>query len=214
MINFERVINCTLSLQILTQYKIVAIIVVVIILREVYYIKSIIDEFKPLYQKSTNYKNWIAIIDEHTCFICRSNHGRIFKIDEELKLLPPVHNKCRCTIDLMRAIKAGNATVDGVDYYVKINHKLPDCYISVEEAKALGWKPFLGNLDKVAPEKLLTNGVFQNREHKLPEKNGRIRCEADINYSRGFRNSMRIVFSDDGLVFVTYDHYQTFYEII
>jgi hypothetical protein len=48
----------------------------------------------------------------------------------------------------------------------------------------------------------------------LPEKNGRIRCEADINYSRGFRNSMRIVFSDDGLVFVTYDHYQTFYEII
>ena len=135
-------------------------------------------------------------------------------IDEELKLLPPVHNKCRCTIDLMRAIKAGNATVDGVDYYVKINHKLPDCYISVEEAKALGWKPFLGNLDKVAPEKLLTNGVFQNREHKLPEKNGRIRYEADINYSRGFRNSMRIVFSDDGLVFVTYDHYQTFYEII
>lgn len=114
----------------------------------------------------------------------------------------------------MRAIKAGNATVDGVDYYVKINHKLPDCYISVGEAKALGWKPFLGNLDKVAPEKLLTNGVFQNREHKLPEKNGRIRCEADINYSRGFRNSMRIVFSDDGLVFVTYDHYQTFYEII
>jgi len=44
VINFERVINCTLSLQILTQYKIVAIIVVVIILREVYYIKSIIDE--------------------------------------------------------------------------------------------------------------------------------------------------------------------------
>lgn len=114
----------------------------------------------------------------------------------------------------MRAIKAGNATVDGVDYYVKINHKLSDCYISVEEAKALGWKPFLGNLDKVAPEKLLTNGVFQNREHKLPEKNGRIWYEAGINYSGGFRNSMRIVFSDDGLVFVTYDHYQTFYEII
>lgn len=48
----------------------------------------------------------------------------------------------------------------------------------------------------------------------MPEKNGRIWYEADINYSRGFRNGMRIVFSDDGLVFVTYDHYQTFYEII
>lgn len=114
MINFERVINCTLSLQILTQYKIVAIIVVVIILREVYYIKS--------------------IIDEHTCFICRSNHGRIFKIDEELKLLPPVHNKCRCTIDLMRAIKAGNATVDGVDYYVKI---ITNCLIAIYRLRKL-----------------------------------------------------------------------------
>ena len=38
--------------------------------------------------------------------------------------------------------------------------------------------------------------------------------EADINYKRGKRNSERIVFSNDGLVFVTYDHYETFYEII
>lgn len=180
-------------------------------------LKSIFDDFKPLYQESVNYKNWIAIIDEKTCYICRNNHGRIFQINEEVQLSPPVHDRCRCVIELMRAVIAGNATVDGIDgadFHLKVNGKLPDDYISVEEAKSLGWKPFLGNLDKVAPGKIITNGVFCNRNHKLPEKNGRIWYEADINYSRGFRNSMRIVFSDDGLIFVTYDHYQTFYEII
>ena len=38
--------------------------------------------------------------------------------------------------------------------------------------------------------------------------------EADINYERGFRNQQRIVYSNDGLAFVTYDHYRTFVEIV
>lgn len=175
------------------------------------------DNFKPVYQESANYKNWLATIDERTCFICRNNHGRIFQINEVIQLSPPVHKKCRCIIELMKAIVAGNATVDGLngaDFYLKTIGKLPNNYISVEEAKALGWKPFLGNLDKIAPGKIITNGVYRNRSRKLPEKNGRIWYEADINYTHGFRNNMRIVFSDDGLIFVTYDHYQTFYEII
>ena len=37
---------------------------------------------------------------------------------------------------------------------------------------------------------------------------------ADINYDGGFRNDERIIFSNDGLIFVTYDHYETFYEVI
>ena len=37
--------------------------------------------------------------------------------------------------------------------------------------------------------------------------------EADINYTSGYRGTERILYSNDGLVFVTYDHYQTFYEI-
>ena len=36
----------------------------------------------------------------------------------------------------------------------------------------------------------------------------------DINYTGGYRNKQRIVFSSDGLIFVTYDHYETFIEII
>ena len=37
--------------------------------------------------------------------------------------------------------------------------------------------------------------------------------EADINYTGGYRNDDRILFSNDGLIFVTYDHYETFLEI-
>jgi len=50
-------------------------------------------------------------------------------------------------------------------------------------------------------------------EH-LPEKPGRIWYEADINYSGGYRNSERILYSNDGLIFITLDHYRTFIEII
>lgn len=180
-------------------------------------IKSLIDHFEPLYQESINFKNWIAVLDERTCIICRKNHGRIYYMSEIVQLAPPIHERCRCEIQAMKAIVAGNATdkgMCGADCYIKEYGELPDDYISVSEAKELGWKPFLGNLDKVAPNKQLTNGVFSNRERKLPDKNGRIWYEADINYHSGYRNSMRIVFSDDGLIFVTYDHYQTFYEIV
>ncbi len=57
-------------------------------------------------------------------------------------------------------------------------------------------------------------GLYENRNKHLPEKLGRKWYEADINYQTGRRNAQRIVYSNDGLIFVTYDHYQTFYEII
>ncbi|MBC8529578.1 hypothetical protein H8699_09085 [Christensenellaceae bacterium NSJ-44] len=30
----------------------------------------------------------------------------------------------------------------------------------------------------------------------------------------GYRNGHRILYSSDGLIFATYDHYNTFYEIV
>ncbi len=45
-------------------------------------------------------------------------------------------------------------------------------------------------------------------------ENGRTWYEADINYSNGKRNKQRILYSNDGLIFVTYDHYETFIEIV
>ena len=61
---------------------------------------------------------------------------------------------------------------------------------------------------------MMFGGVYDNDNKHLPESPGRIWYEADVNYTSGKRNKQRIVFSNDGLIFVTYDHYHTFHEII
>lgn len=43
---------------------------------------------------------------------------------------------------------------------------------------------------------------------------GRVWYEADINYTGGYRRRHRILYSNDGLIFVTYDHYETFWEVV
>ena len=57
-------------------------------------------------------------------------------------------------------------------------------------------------------------GEYKNYNGHLPVAEGRIWQEADINYTDGKRNDCRILWSNDGLIFVTYDHYLTFIEII
>lgn len=54
---------------------------------------------------------------------------------------------------------------------------------------------------------------FYNAKRKLPESIGRTWKEADLDYTQGKRNAKRILWSNDGLIFVSYDHYKTFYEI-
>ena len=68
-------------------------------------------------------------------------------------------------------------------------------------------------LSSVLPGKMVGGDIYANDDNKLPTAPGRIWYEADINYVTGKRNRQRIVYSNDGLIFVTYDHYQTFYEI-
>ena len=61
---------------------------------------------------------------------------------------------------------------------------------------------------------MLTKKPYKNKNGHLPTASGREWIEADLNYKFGFRNDQRILFSNDGLIFVTYDHYKTFCEII
>ena len=63
------------------------------------------------------------------------------------------------------------------------------------------------------PGKMLGGDVYGNDDFKLPSAPGRVWYEADVNYRGGKRNRQRIVYSNDGLMFATYDHYQTFHEI-
>ncbi len=115
----------------------------------------------------------------------------------------------------MEAVSAGEATKDGengADWWIMNYATLPDYYITADELNKLGWdwgdKP-----SKFAPGKMLTAGIYNNSNGLLPQIPGRVWYEADINYTPGRHNRHRILWSNDGLIFVTYDHYDTFYEI-
>ena len=167
--------------------------------------------------QSKNYKHWISIPDNRRCKPCKDNHGKIFHRYEVPQTDYRLHERCRCIIVWMQAIMAGNATKEGkggADWWLKHYDELPDYYITKTEAKQLGWIRYKGNLDKVAPGKMLTKGIYRNEDGHLPDTAGRIWYEADINYEKGYRSNDRILFSNDGLIFVTYDHYKTFVEIV
>ena len=165
---------------------------------------------------SSKWKMWKAILDFKICLNCRKNHGKIYEINEFVYPEPPLHPNCRCEIERLRVLLAGTATNDGIegaDLHLKLYGKLPSYYISKEVAEQLGYKSYLGNLSRVAPNKMLFKGFYENRDGHLPSAPGRIWYEADINYEVGYRGTERILFSNDGLIFVTYDHYHTFVEI-
>lgn len=165
---------------------------------------------------STKWKNWIAIVDSKAYKDCKEKHGKIYEISEKVKPSPPLHLYCRCIIQRLKSLFAGEATskkLDGADWHLRYNGELPQYYISKTEAKKLGWNKNHKNLSDVAPGYMMFGEIYRNDDGHLPDKPNRIWYEADIDYSSGNRNSKRLVFSNDGLIFVTYNHYKTFVEI-
>lgn len=104
-------------------------------------------------------------------------------------------------------------TFESVAKHLMEHQKLPDNFITKAEARKLGWNPQKGNLDEVAPGKSIGGDVFHNRERKLPDKKGRTWYEADIHYKGGPRGKYRILYSNDGFIYKTEDHYKTFEQI-
>lgn len=178
-------------------------------------LKGLLDIYIPETHKSTIWKYWRAILDPKLCPDCLSHHGKVYAMDEPPDVEPPLHENCRCAILPMDAITPGGATKDGengADYWLVHDDELPDYYISKSELEKLGWKRGRSP-KKWAPGKMVFGGIYQNKNNHLPSIPGRIWYEADINYYDGLRNGHRILFSNDGLIFVTYDHYLSFYEI-
>lgn len=162
------------------------------------------------------WKIWRAEVTAGTCYLCAAMNGRILKENDPILMEIPVHSNCRCYIEQAIAIAAGTATDeghDGVDQYLAIYGTLPEIYLTQDEAKEQGWKKWKGNLAEVLPGKVIGGDVYKNWDHRLPEEQGRVWYEADFNYIRGYRNGCRLLYSNDGLIFVTYDHYLTFSEI-
>ena len=100
-----------------------------------------------------------------------------------------------------------------VAVYIHTYGHLPSNYITKSEAKELGWVSSEGNLDEVVPGKSIGGDKFGNYDKMLPEEDGRTYQECDVDYDGGTRNAKRIVFSNDGLIFYTEDHYETFEQL-
>ena len=109
------------------------------------------------------------------------------------------------------SVSRDRAYTDKVHVAAYLNEfsKLPHNYITKGEAKKLGWKT-KGSLDEVAPGKSIGGDRFGNYEGLLPKAKNRNWKECDIDYVRGNRNAKRILYSNDGLIYYTDDHYKSF----
>ncbi len=87
--------------------------------------------------------------------------------------------------------------------------RLPSSYLSKHEAERLGWHPG-ADLCRIAKGRAIGGDRFANRERRLPEAPGRRWHEADLDYACGARGAKRLLWSSDGLYFVTVDHYMSF----
>ena len=102
---------------------------------------------------------------------------------------------------------------DEVALYLHIYGKLPGNFVTKKEAQELGWDNKKGNLDEVAPGKSIGGSYFGNYERLLPKKKGRKYYECDLEYEGGYRGAKRLIYSNDGLIFYTEDHYKTFEQL-
>ena len=91
--------------------------------------------------------------------------------------------------------------------------ELPDNFITKKEAQALGWDNSRNYVSDVAPGKSIGGDYFGNYEGILPKDKGQKYHEADCYYTGGKRRAERIVYSSDGHVYYTEDHYATFTEL-
>ena len=97
--------------------------------------------------------------------------------------------------------------------YIFVHGELPPNFITKDEAKALGWDSSRNYVSDAAPGKSLGGDRYGNYEGLLPKAKGRKFYECDCNYTGGKRGAERIVYSSDGHVWYSPDHYETFTEL-
>lgn len=100
-------------------------------------------------------------------------------------------------------------TKDEVALYIHKFGHLPSNYITKRQAEDMGWSG--GSLKNYAPGCSIGGDRFGNYEGKLPKVKGRTYKECDIGTMNAkSRGAKRIIFSNDGLIYYTSDHYETF----
>ena len=113
---------------------------------------------------------------------------------------------------------AGAVTEDGeytspedVAAYLHLYGHLPSNFITKSQARDLGWDNSRGNLWDVAPGKSIGGDRFGNYEGLLPDTTKYKEC--DVNYTGGYRGAERLIFGEDGSVYYTGDHYNSFTQL-
>ena len=99
-------------------------------------------------------------------------------------------------------------TKEDVALYIHLYEELPPNYLTKAEALALGWEAEKGNLWDVSDRMSIDGDRFSNREGLLPDDKKYFEC--DIDYQGGYRGAKRLVYSDDGWIYYTADHYDRF----
>jgi len=103
-------------------------------------------------------------------------------------------------------------TRDDVALYIHTYGKLPGNFITKAEARSLGWPG--GSLEPYSPGSSIGGDRFGNYENLLPDAEGRVWYECDIDTAGAdSRGAKRIVFSNDGLIYYTDDHYESFTQL-
>ena len=102
---------------------------------------------------------------------------------------------------------------DEVALYLHTYGKLPKNFISKKDAEEQGFRFGEGDFGEAFRGMSVGGSRFGNYEGQLPEKSGRRYYECDIDYQGGRRNAKRIVYSNDGLIFYTDDHYKSFTQL-
>lgn len=99
-----------------------------------------------------------------------------------------------------------------VSLYLYLYGCLPENFITKNEARELGWDG--GSVEDYAPGCAIGGDKFGNREGLLPKAEGRQYYECDIDTDGAdSRGAKRIVYSNDGLIYYTDDHYESFTQL-
>ncbi len=180
--------------------------------------KSVLQKF--LNNRSANFKSKFVIIRHlksciKTCILCKLHKDRIFESGTQPSM--PLHPKCDCIVDSIETMEIGTISekgLEGPDVYLKNYGKLPNYYITKKDAiQKYGWNSKRNTLAGKAPGKMIGGDIFYNIPAVLPVKEGRTWFECDVDYVTGGRNSKRLYYSSDGLMFYSPGHLSSYSNI-
>lgn len=158
---------------------------------------------------------WLALTLAFSLAGCRRGESPAPSPTAELTLVSPgVSPEPAATADPKGNTESLDAngsydSMEDVALYIHTYGELPDNYMTKDEARDLGWNG--GSLERYAPGMCIGGDRFSNWEGQLPKANGRVWTECDVDtLGESSRGAKRIVFSNDGLIYYTDDHYENF----